>query len=264
MNFENYEGTAIDTSAFEDVQPNVEPTTEPTDNPKDESVLDATIVSETTPAPEPDKPTKFSIDGLGEFTADEVKEWKNGNLRQSDYTKKTQELARQREQLKDADELYNYLKTNPHIVEAMKQAESNPNSPAVAQAPSAERELLQQLASEQRALKTDLQLNALKEKYGDVDELALFTKANELHTDDLEFVYKAIAYDKSSVDKQALIDEAKKQLKAELEKDKGMVSTVVTTKQQQAPPEPPSLSGEEARVAAKMGLSTEEYLKWRG
>lgn len=263
MSFENYEGTAIDTSILQEVQSTPEPTqTEPVVETPVEPV---TPTEPTTPElkTEPTVPTKFAIEGLGEVTAEEVKEWKNSGLRQSDYTKKTQELSKQRETLKDAEELYNYLKTNPHIVEAMKAAELNPQSPAFNRAPTAEREMLNQLAVEQRALRTDLQLKELHSRYGDIDELALFNKANELHTDDLEFVYKAIAYDNSNTDKQALIDEAKRQLRAELEKDKNIVQTIVTSKETTKQPETLALSEDEARVAKGMGLSTEEYLKWR-
>ena len=46
------------------------------------------------------------IEGFGDYTVDELKEFKNGYLRQSDYTKKTQELARQREEANDALEVY--------------------------------------------------------------------------------------------------------------------------------------------------------------
>ena len=42
-----------------------------------------------------DQPDTVHIEGFGDYTLDELKEFKNGYLRQSDYTRKTQELARQ-------------------------------------------------------------------------------------------------------------------------------------------------------------------------
>ena len=64
------------------------------------------------------KPITVEIDGK-EVTIDELK---NGYLRQSDYTKKTQDLSRQREQTKEAVEFYDYLKANPTVA---KQIQTN-------------------------------------------------------------------------------------------------------------------------------------------
>lgn len=267
MDFTNYEGTALDTSMFEDgVQTNTDPIetqenpdvdpqievggNEPDDGqgeniePIDESVEDV-----------------YSLPGLGDFTLDELKEMRNGSLRQADYTRKTQELARQREQLKDAENLYNYLKTNPHLIAALKQAETNPQSP-IAQAPTVERQMLQQLMYNQKAMETDMKMNDLKSKYGDVDEIAIYQKAAELKTDDLEFVYKALNYGKQSFDRETLMAEIKEQLKAELEANRNGVSTIVNTNQQTAPIRTPELSADEKRVASAMGMTEEEYAKW--
>ena len=107
-----------------------------------------------------------------------------------------------------------------------------------------------------------MKLDRLKEKYGDVDEVALFQKATELRTDDLEFVYKALKYDADKVDKQALIDEAKRQLRAELEADKTSVQTTVGTKPQMQVANQVSLTADEKRIAAAMGMTEAEYAKW--
>lgn len=84
MSFENYEGTAIDTSILQEVQSTPEPTqTEPVVETPVEPV---TPTEPTTPElkTEPTVPTKFTVEGLGEVTAEEVKEWKNSGLRQQD------------------------------------------------------------------------------------------------------------------------------------------------------------------------------------
>ena len=84
MTMEKYEGTALDTSVFEpiDVQPEAEPTPQ-TDvveavEPKPTEVVEPTTPPET-------KPTdKIVVEGLGEFTIDEIKELKQAGLRQAD------------------------------------------------------------------------------------------------------------------------------------------------------------------------------------
>lgn len=268
-NLESYEGTALDTSMFveeQEVQPEGIEETQ-----TEEPVVETVATEEEPPAgdttveePELSASQKYNIEGVGEFTADEIREMRNSGLRQSDYTRKTQDLARQREQLKDAHELYEYLRENPHIVQAMKDAEANPSGIAYQNAPTAETEMLKTLAYNQKAMETDLKLNALKQKYGEIDEVALFTKATELGTDDLEFVYKALSYDGSQFNERAAIEKAKAELKAELEANKGIVSTTVSTRQSSVPTtNTTSLTAEERRIAAAMGLSENEYAKWK-
>lgn len=264
---ENYEGTAIDTDQFVEAEENPTEDVQSIEGPEQteevvETVEPQNIEGTTDESNDPSVPEKYNIPGLGEVTPEEIKEWRNGNLRQSDYTKKTQELARQREENKDALELFEYLRANPQIVEAMKQAEQNPHSIAHRSAPTQENEMLRQLAYNQKALETDLKLSALKQKYGEIDEVTLFNKATELHTDDLEFVYKALNYDGRQVDREALIREAKEQLRAELEADKTAVSTVVSTKQSAPVQNTVTLTNDEKHVAAGMGLTESEYIKW--
>ena len=268
MDFTNYEGTALDTSMFED---DVQSTTEPIETQGEPDVDPQIEVGGTEPddgIDTLDEPIDesvvevYSLPGFGDYTIDQLKEMKNGSLRQADYTKKTQELARQREELRDAENLYNYLKANPHLVAALKQAETNPQSP-VSNAPTVERQMLQQLMYNQKAMETDMKMNDLKSKYGDdIDEIAIYQKAAELKTDDLEFVFKALNYGKQSFDRESLMAEIKEQLKAELEANRNGVSTIVNTNQQTAPIKTPELSANEKRVAAAMGMTEEEYSKW--
>ena len=104
--FENYEGTALDISEL-DIQP--ESTEEETEEVVDETaaVEDVDTDNDSTQEAETEglsEPVKYNIDGVGEFTADEIREMRNSGLRQADYTRKTQELARQREELHNAEE----------------------------------------------------------------------------------------------------------------------------------------------------------------
>jgi hypothetical protein len=263
MSLENYEGTAIDTSNFVEPDPiEVQPAAEETQTGVVETVetnTETPVVETTETSTQTDR---FNIPGLGEFTADEIKEWKNGSLRQADYTKKTQELARQREENQAAQELFQYLQANPALVEAMRQAEQNPNSVVFKNAPTAESQMIRDIAYKQREIETDMKLAQLRQTYGDINEVALLNKAAELRTDDLEFVYKALSYDNNNIDKQALINEAKEQLKAELLANKDAVGTTVTTTQTAPVQNQRTLTADEKRVAAGMGMSEADYLKW--
>lgn len=264
--FENYEGTAIDTSMFS--APEVEPSAEPiTADDGTEPVIDtqsASAAIENEPVITDDgqnEPTVYEIEGVGTFTADEIKELQQGNLRQSDYTKKTQDLARQRDELKDAKDLFDYLKANPHLVDAMRQAEQNPNSVVHTASPTYENQMLKDIVFNQKALEADIRMNELKNKYGDVDEIAIYQKAAELKTDDFEFVYKALNYNK--IDAAAIVEQAKAQLKAEIEKNKNSVSTMVGTTQTSQVQKPITLTDDEKRIASMMGMTEDEYAKWK-
>lgn len=264
MSFENYEGTAIDTSIIEEVQPVVNST-------ETETVVETVeltnegITTETPTEPESTTPTEIEIPGMGKLTVDEIKEMRQGSLRQSDYTKKTQELARQRKELEDAETFFNYVRQNPALIEALKTAETNPNSVVNRATPEAEK--IDQLAYNLKAMEVDMKLNELKSKYGDIDEIALFQKANELGTTDLEFVLKGIRFEESkNVDVDSIIAKAKEaakaELKAELEQNRDAVSTIVNTNQQQIVQNKTALTSEQKRVADAMGMTEDEYRKW--
>ena len=69
------------------------------------------------PVQEPVQEPEFDLGEGRKVKLSEVKEWEQGNLRQADYTKKTQELSQEREELKQLKEFGNYLKANPKKME---------------------------------------------------------------------------------------------------------------------------------------------------
>lgn len=206
---------------------------------------------------------KVHIEGFGDFTVDELKEFRNGYLRQSDYTRKTQELARQREEAQDALELYDYLRDNPQMVEALMKMDNGANAQTIQRA-TPENAMMQQIIHTQKAMEIEMRLNELKSKYGnDIDEVALFQKANQMKTNDLEFVYKALQYDNLLAEKQQAQQTAANSLQAEIDANKKAVSTIVSPRQSNVVTQTPTLSADEKRVAALMGLSESDYLKWK-
>ena len=195
---------------------------------------------------------KVHIEGLGDFTVDELKEFRNGYLRQSDYTRKTQELARQREEAQDALELYNYLRDNPQMVEALMKMDNGANAQTIQRA-TPENAMMQQILHTQKAMEIEMRLNELKSKYGDdIDEVSLFQKANQMKTDDLEFVYKALQYDNLLAEKQQAQQTAASTLQSEIAANKKAVSTIVSPRQSNVVTQTPTLSADEKRVAALM------------
>lgn len=263
---ENYENiTALDTDTLVDlglVQPEEENVEEPVETVEEEiEENEDTVDDEPTDDGVEETSDKFVIDGIGEVTAEEIKEWRQGNLRQSDYTKKTQEIAQLRNEHKEALELYDYLRNNPQILQGLRQVDGA--NQEVLNTASYENKMLKDLFVSQKSMEIDMKLNELKQKYGDIDEVELFKKASELKTEDLEFVYKALSYDDKKVNESELIEKAKAQLLEEINANKSATSTIISSRKDTVDKQVVTLSAEEKRIASAMGLSEAEYMKWK-
>ena len=269
--------TALDTSTLESIG-SVQPTPDTTVTPAVEGQPAQTdpietVATETDPTPEavtePTEPAtpalqELEIEGIGKVKIDDIKEWQKGNLRQSDYTRKTQELARQREELAEAVEVFNYLKENPQIVQALQTIdEQGVVDKGVMQKTSPENAMMKQLYYNQKSMEVDMQLDKLRDKYGEFDAVEVLNMATQLRTEDLEHAYKLVNYDKIAVDQQKLKEQVKAELKAELEQNRFKTQTIVSAPSSQMQPNLNTLTPEEVRVATGMGLSAEDYSKWK-
>jgi len=134
-----------------------------------------------------------------------------GYQRQSDYTRKTQELSQQREQFQFASALSAALENDPKAtIDLLSQHYGISRAQAQAMVQDAEpeyldpveakyRDLDQRIASfedyqSQQAIEREIQ--GLQSKYSDFDVKEVVTSALRMGTDDLEGVYKQLAYDK--------------------------------------------------------------------
>lgn len=262
--------TALDTNTLENLGI-VQPAEEENETTINEPVT-PTGEEGGTPTP-PDEDTESStplseieIEGIGKVKVDEIREWQKGNMRQSDYTRKTQELAKQREEANDALEVFNYLRSNPHLIQQLQAMDENGQvNQEVLNKSTPENGMMQQLWYNQKSMEIDYKLAELKNKYGDFDEVNLLNTAKDLRTDNLEFVLKGMNYEHKQIDEAALMEKAKAELKAELERNKGVVRTIATSPSSKPIVEKVSqLSEQEIRVAEGMGMSKEEYAKWKG
>lgn len=224
---------------------------EQTQETQEEQIAEEEV--ETTP-----EATTVNIEGIGEVTHDELKEWKQGYLRQDDYTKKTQELARQREEVSTAVEVFEYLQQNPELVEQLRQADVE----FANQSP--QDRMLKELYYNQKSLEIDRQIERLKSTYGEFDETELFNKAAKWGMDDLEEAYKIIAFENmQNSNQQSTIEQAKQELKQELESQRNSLKTVVKTNSSAPVVNKSTLTPDERRIAAAMGMSEADYAKWK-
>jgi hypothetical protein len=204
--------------------------------------------------------TEYEIEGLGKVKIDDIKEWKQGYLRQSDYTKKTQSIAAQKKEMQDAIDLYNYFKKNPQIAQQVANGQPiNPAGTPLEKMNPVTGEL-EEVRRELSTMKLDNELNRLKGKYSDFNEVEVLEKADELGVEDLEFVYKALKGDKVDT----LADSIRKQVEAELlqkiQANNSATQTIISPTDQTAKGDF-GLTPEEVAICEKAGWNKEAYAK---
>ena len=135
-----------------------------------------------------DAPTVTLSDG----TVVDLEEMERGYLRQSDYTKKTQELSRQRDELSQAEQLLNALESDPQGTLDALQRHLLVDQPDLDDLDPMEAELKdhRQFIEQQRAAalqyEVEAELGALADQYGDFDWNAVLEFAVEKEIPDLE------------------------------------------------------------------------------
>lgn len=260
---------------YEEGNVNVQDSVETTEQLETEEVINETesVDSETpetndtqtTGSEEVTIPDKISI-GDEEYTLDEINEFKQGYLRQSDYTKKTQELARQREEYENAIEMYEYLRDNPYLLDVINTNEDvDPAFREQAFELTPEMQRIKELELRMAQKELDMDIKNLKDKYEDFNEVEVLKEAEQRGISDLEFVYKALREEnKVDVDKikREAVEEAKKEIMAEIKSNKDVTKTLIKDEKEKSTNPTVELTPSQIRVAEGMGLSKEEYAKW--
>lgn len=188
--------------------------------------------------------TSIEVDGET-FTIEQIKEMKLGNLRMQDYTKKTQELASQRKEIESLKETFS------------KQPEQKQTTPVIDENITKE---LNEVKSLFFAEKLNRDLERLKGKYTDFDEIKVLTTAQELGITDLEKAYKIV---KPEVD----VDTLRKQIESDIKKQYGLsldTDTLATSNGgSMTPGDTVTLTSEENRIRQQFGMSVEEWVNNR-
>lgn len=216
-----------------------------------------------------EKDNSVEIEGIGKISVDDIKEWKQGYLRQSDYTKKTQSLASQRQEYEDAVNLYNYLKANPELASRL-QDDSYDGNQQYQQMTEKLNPFYQRLETLEQQLinqELDKEINDLKTKYPDFNEVEILNEANKRGVTDLEFVYKAMSSKNTDDVRKQIEDEVRQQILKELQDNNTSTQTIISNGDK-PPVKNYNLSPQETSVAKnyiEQGVfeNIEEYVKWR-
>lgn len=213
---------------------------------------------QTTETPTPTLPDKITIDGLGEVTIDELK---NGYLRQSDYTRKTQEVSRKSKEVDEAVVLFEHLKQNPQLAQQLLQTKELP--PNLDPTQSKVMELEEKLYD----MMLEKEIETLQSKYPDFEIKDVLEIAESKKMTNLEDAYFLSKSNKPVAPQN--MEEVKKQIRQELllelENERKSTKSIITDGgdvsivQENAP----TLSESEMKVSSMMGMKPEEYIKWR-
>lgn len=250
------EQTTTPDSTPEEATPNQEQTSTES-QPNGENAGDAT--------PE-EQPQTIKL-GEKEVSLKEIEEWERGYLRQSDYTKKTQELSAERRKLEEARSLQEKITSNPELA---KQLAEEHNITSL----DPQQQRVVELETKVYELELEREVSTLQQKYEDFDVREVLTYAHENKTNSLEDAYKLVKASKPEttptqapeppIDVEKITADIEARIRKELE-TKMATTSIIGTGGNGAPPQDntPTLSAGEQRVAQMMGLSPVDYAKWK-
>ena len=220
--------------------------------PTDEDIVDE-VVEDTTPS----TPQTYNVNGQ-DLTIEELQ---TGYMRQQDYIAQREELNALREQNKQALELVEYLRKNPNLANKLLEEDNVDNNAVNVVNPLTER--IEKLERERYVERMNNQIEMLKMKYKDFNEVDVLNKAVQMNTPDLEFVYHGMRGAKID---DIIAQQVKEQLakaQEDMVKNTQATRTVVGKASDVEPTTTHNLTQQEMRVADLMGISYEEYAKYK-
>ena len=235
----------------------VEETVETTEVEEAEVPTDEEIVEEVVEDTAPSTPQTYNVNGQ-DLTIEELQ---TGYMRQQDYIAQREELNALREQNKQALELVEYLRKNPNLANKLLEEDNVDNNAVNVVNPLTER--IEKLERERYVERMNNQIEMLKMKYKDFNEVDVLNKAVQLNTPDLEFVYHGMRGAKID---DIIAQQVKEQLakaQEDMVKNTQATRTVVGKASDVEPTTTHNLTQQEMRVADLMGISYEEYAKYK-
>ena len=254
------------TTAYEEANPQTEdtslPTEAPAETPTEQPVNHAPEqpVTKDTVSPTEEVVQTFEVNGE-HLTLEELQ---RGYMRQSDYTRKTQEVARQREELaknqhpsmNQQQPVYQPPLTqqqrNQQYIDQMYQRQ-------VAQAVQPMEQRLQEIENQYADNLLNEKINTLKTKYSDFDEISVLNEAYKRGTDDLDFIYRSL---RKEPDMVSLKEQLRQEIMQEINTNNQHVDTLVQTGNSTPQVNMTNLSERQLHMAQVFGMTPEEYAEY--
>lgn len=195
-------------------------------------------------------------------------------ITQEDLIKAIQEATNQEKPQMDPEteqalELMAYLKENPHLVQAMREVDIEGHQELNSFVPDEVTKKIQELEEFMLEQQYQKLITEITTKYPDFDEEKVINYAQEHGLDDLEVAYKALKSDTiQGMDLEAerakIREEERAKILSELRKDATNTSTIVDSNGTSPIMQTETvISQQEKNVAFNLGMSSEEYIKWR-
>lgn len=231
---------------------------EPESVPIEDVVEIPAEVTETAPIPQESTPTPPN-ESPSQLTREEMLE----------AIKATQQAPALDEETQQALELMAYLKENPHLINAMREVNPDAHQQLNTYVPDEMTKKLQEF--EEFMIEQQYQgvVRDMKTKYSDYDESKVLEFAEEHSITDLEVAYKALKADSTpTFDETAMRNKLREELKAELMQELKQTASNTSTIVGSMGDTPPVqnevvVSQQEKKVARMMGMSADDYAKWR-
>lgn len=202
-------------------------------------------------------PAKISIEGIGEV---DIEELKQGYLRQSDYTKKTQEISNQKRELNDAVILHDFFKKNPEVAKLVAE-----KAPTLVGKFSEEGQKVKELESQLELMRKKTEIAELS-KNKDFNLVEVENLMENRGLQNLSDAYKIWKVEKGNVDdtkpaidEKELIRKLREEILAEINTDTRSIIGAgggedIKTKE---------LTDAEKKVARNLKMSETEYLRYK-
>lgn len=221
--------------------------------------------SEIEPIETPVEEKETVVDPVNELTKEEIKEMYEKYYNNEENVDNEEEEEYD-EEVQSALELFKYLESNPHLVQAMQNVDPVAYQQLNSYVPDEVTKRINELESFKQDYEYEKYISDLKSRYSDFDEDKVLEYGEEHDIVNLEVAYKAMKVDTV---KEPNIDELRAQIKAELMeelKNNSIQTQSIVGGINQKPINQDAevnLSNKEQRIARAMGISPNDYAKWR-
>lgn len=201
-------------------------------------------------------PTKFEIPGIGEV---DIEELKNGYLRQTDYTKKTQEISTLKNEAKEAITLYDFMRANPELAKMVVEKAKGLTTITP------EQQKIKSLEAEVNLQKRNAEIAELTAKDKDFNIVEVEAVMESRNLSSLNDAYKIWKSDKAT-NQPFDLESVTKKIREDILKELGTqvdTRTIVNNSGGVVENQQAELTAAEKRIAKNMKMSEADYLRYK-